>query len=86
MAGKVLRELGTPEKIFDASLTELEAHHLPAAVARAIHSRRPLSDAAKALATAQSAGCKLSRGMNPSNPCVSARFMTFAPYVCAGKH
>jgi len=59
MAVKLLRELGNPQEIFNASLTELEGHHLPAAVAQAIHSRRPLSDAAKELAAAQAAGCKL---------------------------
>ena len=56
MAGKLLREMGSPQRIFDASLTELESHHLPAAVAQAIHTKRPLSDAAKELAAAQAAG------------------------------
>ena len=32
MAGKLLREMGNPQQIFNASLTELESHHLPAAV------------------------------------------------------
>jgi DNA processing protein len=58
-AGKLLKTLGSPERIFAASLTELEAHHLPAAVAQAIHSRRPLSAAAKELAQAQAAGITL---------------------------
>src|SRR5271155_3203586 len=35
MAGKLLREMGSPDAIFNASLTELEAHRLPAAVAQA---------------------------------------------------
>ena len=43
MAGKLLREFGSPEAIFNASLTALEAQRLPAAVAQAIHSRQPLS-------------------------------------------
>jgi len=58
MAGKLLRELGSPQAIFNASLTELEAKHLPAAVAQAIHSHRPLSDAAKELAAAQARAAK----------------------------
>jgi DNA processing protein len=48
LAGKLLTEFGTPEAVFAASLTALEAQHLPAAVAQAIHSRQPLSAAAGA--------------------------------------
>src|ERR1700740_310993 len=68
MAGKLLREMGNPQEIFNASLTELEGHHLPAAVAQAIHSHRPLSDAAKELAAAQAAGCKLLTWDEPEYP------------------
>jgi DNA processing protein len=68
MAGKLLREMGSPQQIFNASLTELESHHLPAAVAQAIHSHRPLSDAAKELAAAQAAGCKLLTWDEPEYP------------------
>jgi DNA processing protein len=68
MAGKLLRELGSPQAIFNASLTELEAKHLPAAVAQAIHSHRPLSDAAKELAAAQAAGVKLLTWDEPEYP------------------
>jgi DNA processing protein len=68
MAGKLLREMGSPGAIFEASLTELEARRLPAAVAQAIHSRRPLSDASKELASAQSLGCKLLTWDEPEYP------------------
>jgi DNA processing protein len=68
MAGKLLREMGSPQQIFNASLTELESRHLPAAVAQAIHSHRPLSDAAKELAAAQAAGCKLLTWDEPEYP------------------
>src|ERR1700749_1316844 len=68
MAGKLLREMGSPQQIFNASLPELESHHLPAAVAQAIHSRRPLSDAAKELAAAQAANCKLLTWDEPEYP------------------
>jgi len=68
MAGKLLRELGSPDAIFNASLTELEAQHLPAAVAQAIHSRRPLSDAAKELAQAQALGVRLLTWDEPEYP------------------
>jgi DNA processing protein len=59
LAGKLLTEFGAPEAVFNASLTALEAQRLPAAVAQAIHSRQPMSAAAKELAQAQAAGCRL---------------------------
>jgi DNA processing protein len=67
-AGKLLREFGSPDAIFNASLTALEAQRLPAAVAQAVHSRRPLSDAAKELAQAQAAGCRLLTWDEPEYP------------------
>ncbi len=68
MAGKLLRELGSPEAIFNASLTALEAQRLPGVVAQAIHSRQPLSSAAKELAQAQAAGCRLLTWDEPEYP------------------
>ncbi|MGH9714532.1 MAG: DNA-processing protein DprA [Candidatus Acidiferrales bacterium] len=68
MAGKLLQEFGSPEAIFDASLTSLEARRLPAAVAQAIHRRQPLSDAAKELAQVQAAGCRLLTWDEPEYP------------------
>jgi len=59
LAGKLLSEFGSPTAVFNASLTALEAQRLPAAVAQAIHSRQSMSDAAKELAQAQAAGCRL---------------------------
>jgi DNA processing protein len=67
-AGKLLGEFGSPIAIFNASLTALEAQHLPAAVAQAIHSRQPLSDAAKELAKAQAIGCRLLTWDEPEYP------------------
>ena len=68
MAGKLLREFGSPEAIFNASLTALEAHHLPAAVAQSINSRQPLSAASKELAQAQAAKCRLLTWDEPEYP------------------
>ena len=68
MAGKLLREFGSPENVFNASLTALEAQHLPAAVAQAVHSREPLSVAAKELAQVQQAGCRLLTWDEPAYP------------------
>jgi hypothetical protein len=93
LAGKLLREFGSPEAIFEASLTSLEAQHLPAAVAQAIHSRQPLSAAAKEIAQAEQLGCKCSRGMNLSTrgycakstirhpSCMSAETLNFSPDI-----
>jgi len=67
-AGKLLREFGSPEAVFSASLTALEAQRLPAAVAQAIHSRQPMSAAAKELAQAQSLGCRLLTWDEPEYP------------------
>ena len=49
LAGKLLRQFGSPEAVFAASLTALEACRLPAEVAQAIHSQKPLEDAAAEL-------------------------------------
>jgi DNA processing protein len=68
MAGKLLRAMGSPEAIFNASLTELESHRLPAAVAQMIHTRQPMSAAAKELAQAQAAGIRLLTWDEPQYP------------------
>lgn len=67
-AGKLLREFGSPDAIFSASLTALEAQRLPAAVAQALQSRQPLSAAAKELANAQAIGCRLLTWDEPEYP------------------
>lgn len=68
MAGKLLREFGSPTAIFNASLTALEAQRLPAAVAQALHTKQPLSLAAKELAQAEAAGCRLLTWDEPEYP------------------
>jgi DNA processing protein len=68
MAGKLLTEFGSPDAIFSASLTALEAQRLPATVAQAIHTRRPLSDAAKEMALVEAAGCRLLTWDEPEYP------------------
>jgi DNA processing protein len=54
--------------LFNASLTALEAAGLPSATAQAIHSRQPLSDAAKELARTQAAGYRLLTWDEPEHP------------------
>jgi DNA processing protein len=68
MAGKLLRHFGSPQAIFNASLTALEAQRLPVAVSQAIHTRQPLSAAAKELAQAEAAGCRLLTWEEPEYP------------------
>jgi len=67
-AGKLLRTYGSPEAIFAASLTSLEAQRIPAAVAQAIHSQQPLKDAEKELAQAKQLGCRLLTWDEPAYP------------------
>ena len=67
-AGKLLREFGSPDAIFSSSLTALEAQNLSAQVAQALHSRRPLSDAARELAQVQAIGCRLLTWDEPAYP------------------
>jgi DNA processing protein len=59
LSGKLLRQFGSPEEVFRASLTELEACQLPAAVAQAVFSRAAFRDAEKELAQVRKAGCQL---------------------------
>jgi DNA processing protein len=59
LAGKLLRQFGSPEAIFRASLTELEACQLPAAVAQAVFSKAAFRDAEKELARVRKVGCGL---------------------------
>ena len=68
LAGKLLREMGSPEAIFNASLTEPEAHRRPAAVAWAVPARQPPSVAAKELTQAQAAGVRLLTWDEPEYP------------------
>jgi DNA processing protein len=68
LTGKLLREFGSPEGIFRASLTELEACHLPSAPAQAIHSRRARKDAEEEIAQIRKLGCLLLNWDEPEYP------------------
>ena len=59
LTARLLRQFGSPEAAFRASLTELEACHLPVAVAQAIHSQAPLKAAENELAQLKKLGCRL---------------------------
>ena len=59
LTGRLLREFGSPDAVFNASLTALEAQQIPAAVAQTIHTRQPMSAAAKELSQVEAAKCRL---------------------------
>lgn len=67
-SGKLLRQFGSPQAVFHASLTELEAAHLPAAVAQAIHSRESIKAAEKELAQARQLKVRLLHWDEPEYP------------------
>lgn len=68
LTGKLLRQFGSPEEVFRASLTELEACRLPAAPARAIQSRHAYKDAEAELARVRQLGCRLLNWDEPEYP------------------
>lgn len=68
LAGKLLREFGSPEAIFAASLTALEACHISAEAAQAIRSQQPLRLAEKELARVRELGCRLLTWDDPAYP------------------
>src|SRR5690348_5752825 len=68
LIGKLLREFGSPDAVFNASLTALEAQQIPSAVAQAIHSRQSKSAAAKELAQAEAAKCRILTWDEPAYP------------------
>ena len=59
LAAKLLRAFGSPEEVFRASLTELEACKLKADTAQAIASQKPQQDAEKELAAVRKLDCQL---------------------------
>jgi DNA processing protein len=68
LTAKLLRAIGSPEAIFRASLTELEACHLPPAVAQAVFSKAPLKNAEKELEKVRKDGCRLLNWEEPEYP------------------
>jgi DNA processing protein len=68
LSGKLLRRFGSPEEIFRASLTEIEACHLPAKPARAIHSHAAQKDAEAELERVRKLGFRLLNWDEPEYP------------------
>src|ERR1700686_2982711 len=60
LCARLLRKIGSPDRIFHASLTELESCSLPARVAQAIHNKDAFKRAEKELAGIRNIpGCRL---------------------------
>jgi len=68
LTGRLLRQFGSPEEVFRASLTELEACHLPSAPARAIQSKSAHKDAEAELARVRKLECRLLNWDEPEYP------------------
>jgi DNA processing protein len=68
LTGKLLRQFGSPEDVFRASLTELEACQLPSAPAQAIQSKRAHQDAEAELAQLRKINCRLLNWDEPEYP------------------
>jgi hypothetical protein len=70
LSARLLRKFGSPDRIFHASLTELEGCSLPALVAQAIIKKDSFKRAEKELAAIRNiAGCRL---INWTEPGISA--------------
>jgi DNA processing protein len=84
LAGKLLRQFGSPEAIFAASLTSLEACRIPAEPAQAIVSQEPLRSAEKELARVREAGLSLLHWDEPAYPPLLKEIYDPPPmlYVC----
>ncbi|MFQ5817042.1 MAG: DNA-processing protein DprA [Terriglobia bacterium] len=68
LAAQLLKRLGSPERIFTASLTELRAAGAPASVAQTLHSRVPLKAAEQELDKVRQLNCRLLAWDEPDYP------------------
>jgi DNA processing protein len=68
LSARLLREFGSPEGVFRASLTGLEACNLPAPAAQAIFKKQTFWRAEKELDSVRRIGCKLVNWQEPEYP------------------
>src|ERR1700731_844743 len=68
LSARLLREFGSPEGVFRASLTALEACNLPAPVAQAIFKKHNFWRAEKEVAALRAVGARLVNWMEPEYP------------------
>ncbi len=68
LTGRLLREFGTPEAVFRASLTALEACNLPAPAAQAIFKKQTFCRAEKEVDAIRRIGCRVLNCNEPDYP------------------
>lgn len=69
LSARLLRKIGSPERIFHASLTELESCSLPALVAQSIYRKEAFKRAEKELSAIRNIpGCRLINWTEPDYP------------------
>jgi len=68
LSARLLREFGSPEGVFRASLTGLEACNIPAPAAQAIFKKQTFWRAEKELDSVRRIGCKLVNWQEPEYP------------------
>jgi DNA processing protein len=68
LTGRLLREFGTPEAVFRASLTALEACNLPAPAAQAIFKKQMFWRAEKEVDAIRRIGCRILNCTEPEYP------------------
>src|ERR1700681_1959202 len=69
LCARLLRKIGSPDRIFHASLTELESCSLPARAPKAIHNKDAFKRAEKELAGIRNIpGCRLLNWTEPEYP------------------
>jgi len=68
LSARLLREFGSPDGVFRASLTHLESCNLPAPVAQAIFKKQNFWRAEKEVDAARRVGCKLVNWTEPEYP------------------
>jgi DNA processing protein len=68
LTGRLLREFGTPDGVFHASLTALEACNLPADAAQAIYKKQTFWRAEKEVAAIRRIGCRILNCTEPEYP------------------
>ena len=79
LSARLLREFGSPDGVFHASLTRLESCNLPAPVAQAIFKKQNFWRAEKELDAARRVGCKLVNWTEPEYP--QSRLQIYDPPV-----
>ncbi len=76
LCARLLRKIGSPDRIFHASLTVLESCSLPARVAQAIHNKDAFKRAEKELAGIRNIpGCRLLTGPSRNILKLCCKFM-----------